>query len=117
MGSPITDMKVLLLVSSFIAVTTASLDRLQKTKQCEGTECPGGCCPEVGWYCCPDNVYCAASAADCPFVARTSPLLALPAPRQCGHHETDCPGGCCPLENGYCCPDAYYCAQTAPECP
>merc|ERR1712179_112114 len=22
-------------------------------KQCDGTECPGGCCPYVGWYCCP----------------------------------------------------------------
>merc|ERR1719378_684587 len=20
-------------------------------KQCDGTECPGGCCPYVGWYC------------------------------------------------------------------
>merc|ERR1719481_1128693 len=25
---------------------------------------PGGCCPYVGWYCCPDGQYCAATAAD-----------------------------------------------------
>merc|ERR1712029_1232090 len=26
-----------------------------------------GCCPYVGWYCCPDGMYCAATAADCPY--------------------------------------------------
>ena len=32
-----------------------------------GTECPGGCCPEAGdWFCCPDGLYCAATAEDCP---------------------------------------------------
>ena len=46
--------------------------RVAAIKQCVGTECPGGCCPEVGWYCCPDDIYCAASAADCPFVAKGS---------------------------------------------
>ena len=39
-------------------------------EQCVGTNCPGGCCPEVDWYCCPDATYCAATAADCPFLAK-----------------------------------------------
>ena len=49
--------------------TEELLGRLTVVKQCIGTECPGGCCPEVGWYCCPDGVYCAATADDCPFLA------------------------------------------------
>ena len=32
------------------------------------TECPAGCCPYPGWYCCPDNQYCAATLNDCPNV-------------------------------------------------
>ena len=50
--------------------TEESVVRLGEVKQCVGTECPGGCCPEVGWYCCPDQVYCAATADDCPFLAQ-----------------------------------------------
>merc|ERR1712110_437964 len=41
--------------------------KMAAPKQCDGTPCPGGCCPNVGWYCCPDGMYCAATAADCPF--------------------------------------------------
>merc|ERR1712117_907066 len=43
------------------------LVKMAATKQCDGTECPGGCCPYVGWYCCPDGMYCAATASDCPY--------------------------------------------------
>merc|ERR1712130_80152 len=43
------------------------LAKMAANKQCDGTECPGGCCPYVGWYCCPDGMYCAATAADCPY--------------------------------------------------
>ena len=39
-----------------------------KDEQCEGTNCPGGCCPEKCWYCCPEW-YCAATAADCVYSA------------------------------------------------
>mmetsp|Transcript_61484 Transcript_61484/g.70503 ORF Transcript_61484/g.70503 Transcript_61484/m.70503 type:complete len:91 (+) Transcript_61484:130-402(+) len=51
--------------------------------QCDGTECPAGCCPEYNWFCCPDNIYCAATYADCPdgfsrsTTGKTSPYLAL----------------------------------------
>ena len=49
-----------------------SLVKLAKNEQCDPdeTSCPGGCCPvppELNWFCCDD--YCAATAADCPFVA------------------------------------------------
>merc|ERR1712126_233997 len=58
-------------------------------EQCDGTPCPAGCCPEVDWYCCPDNLYCAATAADCPFVAAKEYLTKLAAKKQCD--GTPCP--------------------------
>ena len=46
---------------------TQVLINLAANKQCDGTECPGGCCPGVyGWYCCSDGNYCAVTQADCP---------------------------------------------------
>ena len=30
---------------------------------------------------------------------------------------TECPAGCCPGENWFCCPDNMYCASTAADCP
>ena len=30
---------------------------------------------------------------------------------------TECPAGCCPGENWFCCPDNIYCASTAADCP
>merc|ERR1719304_130262 len=56
-----------------------SLSKMAANKQCEGTDCPGGCCPYVDWYCCPDGMYCAATAADCPFVAKKISLSKMAA--------------------------------------
>merc|ERR1712098_147734 len=39
---------------------------LVQDDQCEGTMCPGGCCPEKCWFCNPDSYYCCPTAADCP---------------------------------------------------
>ena len=99
------------------------LIKMSKTKQCgpDETDCPGGCCPEANWYCCPDAYYCAATAADCPFVEKKTQLEKLAKTKtksnQCGPDETPCPGGCCPEANWFCCPDATYCAATAADCP
>ena len=88
-------------------------------KNCDMCEiddcCPAGCCPEQNWYCCPDNIYCAATAADCPFVATKVQLVKMAAKKQC--EGTPCPAGCCPEQNWYCCPDNMYCAATAADCP
>merc|ERR1711892_1199942 len=101
------------------------LTKMAANKQCgsDETSCPAGCCPEANWYCCPDNVYCAATAADCPFVAAKETLVKLAAKKQCD--GTMCPAGCCPEQNWYCCPDVdwyccpdnMYCAATAADCP
>merc|ERR1739846_130490 len=77
--------------------------------------CPAGCCPEQNWFCCPDNMYCAATAADCPFVAMKEKLVKTAAKKQCD--GTMCPAGCCPEQNWFCCPDNMYCAATAADCP
>merc|ERR1719219_2599176 len=98
----------------FVAKKT-QLAKMAAPKQCDGTECPGGCCPYVGWYCCPDGMYCAATAADCPFVAKKTQLAKMAAPKQCD--GTNCPGGCCPNVGWYCCPDGIYCAATPADCP
>jgi hypothetical protein len=57
---------IALAAENYTQRTTISLNRDDYEPVCEGTECPGGCCPERKWYCCPDNIYCAATAADCP---------------------------------------------------
>merc|ERR1711971_324051 len=75
----------------------AQLMKLAKSKQCGSgeTSCPAGCCPEANWLCCPDNMYCAATAADCPFVAKKAQLMKMAKNKQCGSGETSCPAGCC----------------------
>merc|ERR1712192_118187 len=71
----------------------------------------------ANWFCCPDNMYCAATAADCPFVAKKAQLMKLAKSKQCGSGETSCPAGCCPEANWFCCPDNMYCAATSADCP
>merc|ERR1711936_960188 len=44
-------------------------------------------------------MYCAATAADCPFVAKKAQLMKMAKNRQCGPDETSCPAGCCPEAN------------------
>merc|ERR1719357_1290321 len=77
-------------------------------KQCDGTECPAGCCPEKDWFCCDDNMHCAATEADCPFIAAY--LMRLAAKKQCD--GTECPAGCCPEKDWFCCDDNMHCAAT-----
>ena len=36
-------------------------------QDCEGTQCPGGCCPQANYFCCPDDTFCAPSADFCPW--------------------------------------------------
>merc|ERR1739840_79159 len=74
----------------FVAKKT-QLMKMAKSQQCDGTMCPAGCCPNVGWYCCPDNMYCAATAADCPFVAKKTQLMKMAKSQQCD--GSMCPAG------------------------
>ena len=95
------------------------LIKLSKSKQCDPDEttCPAGCCPMgPDWYCCPDDMWCAPTAAECPYVDKRVSLVKLANSKQCGPDETTCPEGCCPEANWYCCYDAYSCAPSPAEC-
>merc|ERR1712183_487564 len=59
-----------------------------------------------------------ATAEDCP--AKKIPTLPKKlsvVKTTCGPDETECPAGCCPEANWFCCPDNRYCAATADDCP
>merc|ERR1712212_104408 len=34
------------------------LVKMAAKKQCDGTVCPAGCCPEQNWFCCPLSICC-----------------------------------------------------------
>merc|ERR1719369_436464 len=70
---------LLLLLIVHLLPKKEKLMKMAAKKQCEGTMCPAGCCPEQNWFCCPDNMYCAATAADCPFVAKKEKLMKMAA--------------------------------------
>merc|ERR1712168_856769 len=100
------NMKIILVLASVLALSQGLKLKLEKDgNQCTGTMCPAGCCPEVNWYCCEDNMYCAATAK----------LVKMAAKKQ--GDGTMCPAGCCPEVNWYCCEDNMYCAATAADCP
>ena len=42
-----------------------------------GTACPGGCIPDANWFCCPDDMYAAPTAADCPNLPHVEDTLIL----------------------------------------
>merc|ERR1712037_341680 len=101
-----------------IASKKVQLIRLTKGIQCDpdGTTCPTGCCPEANYFCC--DLYCAPTAAECPFMAKRVSLVKMAKSKQCDPDETSCPGGCCPVPpelNWFCCDD--FCAPTAADCP
>ena len=69
----VSKMKRLILLLVLISIISIQAMKLPKVLQilksltgdCEGTQCPAGCCPYVGWACCPDNLSCAETMADC----------------------------------------------------
>merc|ERR1712236_206683 len=114
--------KVLVALSFLGLLALSSGFRLKPSKgvklsltvgQCDGTECPAGCCPEKDWFCCDDNMHCAATEADCPFLA--SKLVKMAAKKQCP--GVMCPAGCCPELYWYCCMDNLHCAENKGDCP
>merc|ERR1711923_306853 len=136
MGTFTLNMKVLafLALAAFVGLSQSA--SLKKVGDCDGTVCPGGCCPEQNWYCCPDGMYCAADASNCPFVNAKDKMIRFAAVKKVAKKKlikmaalkkvvatkkdcdgTVCPGGCCPEQNWYCCPDGMYCAADASNCP
>merc|ERR1712156_1145760 len=88
-------------------------------QDCPGTECPGGCCPNVGWFCCPGDEYCAASEEYCKKTNVAEKLMSMAAPKKIVKQDcpgTVCPGGCCPNAGWFCCPGGEYCAASEEYC-
>merc|ERR1712130_370660 len=121
-NTALSKMKILAVTFALVALSSgfkietkkAQLITQAKNNQCgpDETSCPGGCCP--------DAYYCAATAADCPYVAKRLSLVKLAKSKQCGPDQTDCgPGGCCPEANWFCCPDPdpIGCAANPADCP
>ena len=51
-------------------------------QDCEGTVCPGGCCPNAGWFCCPGDEYCAASEEYCKKTNFAQKLISMATPKK-----------------------------------
>merc|ERR1719466_299651 len=75
-------MKVLAFLAFAAFVGLSQSASLKKVADCDGTVCPGGCCPEQNWYCCPDGMYCAANAGNCPFVGAKEKLIKFAAAKE-----------------------------------
>jgi len=102
-------------------------------KQCDGTDCGNGyCCNDADFpVCCPDGIWCGATADDCPSsIRKFLPKMAADknarqvkrsSKKQCD--GTDCGTGYCCDDPDYpvCCPDTDYytnwCGATADDCP
>merc|ERR1712088_1263657 len=62
-------------------ISMAAAKKIVK-QDCEGTVCPGGCCPNAGWFCCPGDEYCAASEEYCKKADFGKILLSMAAPKK-----------------------------------
>merc|ERR1712217_580180 len=89
-----------------IAVKLMSMAAPKKIvkQDCPGTVCPGGCCPNVGWFCCPGGEYCAASEEYCKKTNIAKAIIALAAPVKIQKEvKQGCPGTeCCAASEEYC---------------
>merc|ERR1711934_354586 len=101
------EMKMTKTLLIFTLAALASALPLDEDRQCEGTLCHAGCCPMQGWYCCEDNMNCAATAEECPPFSSSRHLLKMAKDTWC--EGTNCPAGCCPEANWFCCPDFLLC--------
>ena len=64
-------MKTVILFLAFVVAVVVGHPLEVDKNACPGPICPQGCCPEQGYVCCADNLYCAETAEDCPDVLRT----------------------------------------------
>ena len=112
----------LLFIKKLFSINKDKYLKVRKQK-CAGTQCPGGCCPNQNWYCCPDNIHCASSAEYCHSTNIAEKLIGMAAPKRFKREVkqdcqgTECPGGCCPQANYFCCADGMFCAPSADFCP
>ena len=100
-------MKLLSLGLSCLLSVAIGQEKLVATEQCLDTDCPQGCCQEVGWFCCSNSFYCAVTEAECENVELEEMFGAGECP------GFMCPDGCCPKGGWECChsDNIWPCAQ------
>ena len=104
--------------------TTPKNQKVSLKKQCDGTECPGGCCPYQDWFCCPDGIYCADTEDDCDStLAKKKQMLQLTSNDATLERSDDCDlvdckdGTCCDNPQfPTCCPEGDFCAAADSPC-
>ena len=53
-------------LSNIAYMSVQEVVKVMDARQCEGVQCPGGCCPHEDWVCCPDGLHCAHFEFSCP---------------------------------------------------
>ena len=95
--------------------------KMADTKQClpGDTDCNNGyCCPAPYIFCCADNMNCAPTEANCPFVDTKKQFIQMAAKKECSPEEADCNGWCCSGDFPACCFNVpYMCACFEAACP
>merc|ERR1712238_390325 len=121
MGNSVTKMKsIILVICTLAAIASANpfsgvitLKDLSEAN-CDGAQCPGGCCPADNYVCCEGRYFCGATLADCPIVIQQDEVHAKELEQEC--EGAVCPGGCCPNAGWFCCPGDEYCAASEEYC-
>merc|ERR1712142_301488 len=105
-------MRGLLVLAFFVLFAEANgHGQLVRSEQCHELTCPAGCCPDSGWVCCPNLMYCAATFAECPLCPWSAEPMLCDG-RMCGNR------GCCGNAEGWTCADKPAdCSDCPYECP
>jgi len=101
----------------------ARQEKRSSKKQCDGTDCGNGyCCNDADYpVCCPDGLWCGATADDCP--SSIKKFLTMAADKRSSKKDTDCGNGwwCDDSDYPICCPmsddGTQWCADTDDDCP
>merc|ERR1712029_511190 len=90
MGNSVAKMKsTILLILTFTSIALANPFRGVITLRdvsdtsCDGSECPGGCCPVENYVCCEGGYFCGATQADCPIIINKDEITAKELEQEC----------------------------------
>ena len=80
---------IILLICTLAAIASANPFRGVITLKdlseanCDGVQCPGGCCPADNYVCCEGGYFCGATLADCPMVIQKDEVHAKELEQEC----------------------------------
>ena len=89
-NNSVTKMKsIILVICTLAAIASANPFRGVITLKdlseanCDGAQCPGGCCPADNYVCCEGGYFCGATLADCPMVIQQDEVHAKELEQEC----------------------------------